>query len=155
MADDIKVVVTNRKARFEYHVDDTLEAGLVLTGTEVKALRAGRANLQDAYCTVQGGEMLLLQCHISPYEFGNRQNHEPLRPRKLLLHAREIDRWGKEVQLKGATIIPLRIYFRNGRAKIEIALAKGKKLHDKREDVADRETKRRLDRVRRAGRDED
>lgn len=148
-------MVTNRKARFEYHIDESLEAGLVLTGTEVKALRAGRANLQDAYCTVVDGEMLLLQCHISPYEFGNRQNHDPLRPRKLLMHAREIARWAIDVQQKGCTIIPLRLYFKNGKAKLEIGLARGKKLYDKRVDIAERDSKRRLDRVLRAGRDDD
>lgn len=155
MGEEVKIVVTNRKARFEYHIDESLEAGLVLTGTEVKSLRAGRANLQDAYCAVVDGEMLLLQCHISPYEFGNRQNHDPLRPRKLLMHAREISRWATEVQQKGCTIIPLRLYFKNGKAKLEIGLARGKKLYDKRVDIAERDTKRRLDRVRRAGRDDD
>ena len=155
VGEEMKIVVTNRKARFEYHIDESLEAGLVLTGTEVKSLRAGRANLQDAYCTVVGGEMLLLQCHISPYEFGNRQNHDPLRPRKLLMHAREITRWAIDVQQKGCTIIPLRLYFKNGKAKLEIGLARGKKLYDKRVDIAERDVKRRLDRVRRAGRDDD
>lgn len=155
MGEEMKIVVTNRKARFEYHIDESLEAGLVLTGTEVKALRAGRANLQDAYCTVVDGEMLLLQCHISPYEFGNRQNHDPLRPRKLLMHAREIARWAIDVQQKGCTIIPLRLYFKNGKAKLEIGLARGKKLYDKRVDIAERDSKRRLDRVLRAGRDDD
>lgn len=155
VGEEMKIVVTNRKARFEYHIDESLEAGLVLTGTEVKALRAGRANLQDAYCTVVDGEMLLLQCHISPYEFGNRQNHDPLRPRKLLMHAREIARWAIDVQQKGCTIIPLRLYFKNGKAKLEIGLARGKKLYDKRVDIAERDSKRRLDRVLRAGRDDD
>lgn len=155
MSEEIKVVTTHRKARYEYHIDETIEAGMVLTGTEVKALRAGRANLADSYCVIQGGEMTLLQCHISPYEFGNRQNHEPLRPRRLLLHAQEIAKWAREVQQKGATIIPLRIYFKHGIAKIELGLARGKKQYDKRADIAERDSKRRLDRVRRAGRDDD
>lgn len=149
-----KVVVTNRKARHEYHIDDTLEAGLVLTGTEVKSLRAGRANLQDAYATVQDGELVLMQCHIAPYEFGNRENHDPLRPRKLLLHRREIEKWAKEVRQKGATIIPLKLYFRRGYAKVLLGLARGKRQYDKRVDIAERDTRRRLERVRRAGRDE-
>jgi SsrA-binding protein len=150
----IKTVVTNRKARHEYHIDETVEAGIVLTGTEVKSLRAGRANLQDAYAVVQGGEMTLMQCHISPYAFGNRQNHDPLRPRKLLLNRREIDKWDRAVRQKGATIIPLKLYFRRGYAKVLLGLARGKRQYDKRVDIADRETKRRLDRVRRAGRDD-
>lgn len=149
-----KTVVSNRKARHEYRIDETIEAGLVLTGTEVKALRAGRANLQDAYATIQGGEMVLLQCHISPYEFGNRQNHDPVRPRKLLMNRREIDKWEKAVRQGGATIIPLKLYFRRGFAKVLLGLARGKRQYDKRVDIADRETKRRLDRVRKAGREE-
>jgi len=149
-----KTVVTNRKARHEYRIEDTVEAGIVLTGTEVKSLRAGRANLQDAYATVQDGQMILLQCHISPYEFGNRQNHDPLRPRTLLLKRREIDKWEREVRKGGATIIPLKLYFRKGYAKVLLGLAKGKKQYDKRADIAERETRRRLDRVHRTGRDE-
>jgi SsrA-binding protein len=150
----IKTVVTNRKARHEYHIDETVEAGLVLTGTEVKSLRAGRANLQDAYAVMQGGEMMLMQCHISPYEFGNRENHDPVRPRKLLLNRREIEKWDRAVRQKGATIIPLKLYFRHGYAKVLLGLARGKRQYDKRIDIADRETKRRLDRVRKSGRDD-
>lgn len=150
----IKTVVTNRKARHEYHIDETVEAGLVLTGTEVKSLRAGRANLQDAYAVMQGGEMMLMQCHISPYEFGNRENHDPVRPRKLLLNRREIEKWDRAVRQKGATIIPLKLYFRHGYAKVLLGLARGKRQYDKRVDIADRETKRRLDRVRKSGRDD-
>jgi SsrA-binding protein len=150
----IKTVVTNRKARHEYHIDETVEAGLVLTGTEVKSLRAGRANLQDAYAVMQGGEMMLMQCHISPYEFGNRENHDPVRPRKLLLNRREIEKWDRAVRQKGATIIPMKLYFRHGYAKVLLGLARGKRQYDKRVDIADRETKRRLDRVRKSGRDD-
>lgn len=142
-----KIVATNRKARYEYHIDDRLEAGLVLTGTEVKALRAGQANLKEAYCSAEKGEMILRQCHIAPYDFGNRQNHDPLRPRKLLMHRKEIERWAKAIQQKGFTVIPLRLYFKNGFAKVELGLARGKKHFDKRTDIADRESKRRLDRV--------
>lgn len=142
-----KIVATNRKARYEYHIDDRLEAGLVLTGTEVKALRAGQANLKEAYCSAENGEMILRQCHIAPYDFGNRQNHDPLRPRKLLMHRKEIERWAKAIQQKGFTVIPLKLYFKNGYAKVELGLARGKKHFDKRTDIADRESKRRLDRV--------
>ncbi len=148
MSDHIKIVATNRKARHEYHIEDTLEAGLVLKGTEVKSLREGRVNLQDAYCTVEKGEMYLLNCHISPYRnTGAHDNHDPLRPRKLLMHKREIERWGQAAQRKGYTIIPLKIYFKNGRAKVEIGLARGKKLYDRRADIAEREARRRLERV--------
>jgi SsrA-binding protein len=147
MAEGEKTVVTNRKARHEYRFEERLEVGLALTGTEVKSLRAGRANLQDAYCQAENGEMVLKNCHISPYDFGNRENHDPLRPRKLLMHRREIDKWAKAVQQKGYTIIPLRLYFKNGRAKMEIGLGRGKRQYDKRADIAERETKVRLDRL--------
>ncbi len=147
MDDRIKIITTNRKARHDYHIEDRLEAGLVLQGTEVKALREGRANLQDAYCAAQGGEMYLLNAHISPYSHGNLNNHEPLRPRKLLLQRREIERWRKAAEQKGYTIVPLKLYFKNGYAKVEIGLGRGKKLYDKREDLAERDTKRQIDRV--------
>ena len=147
MADGEKIVVTNRKARHEYRIEETLETGLVLTGTEVKSLRAGRANLQDAYCQAEQGEMILKNCHISPYDHGNRENHDPLRPRKLLMHKREISRWAKALQQKGYTIIPLKLYFKNGKAKLEIGLGRGKKFYDKRADIAERENKVRLDRL--------
>jgi len=154
MSEGEKVIVSNRKARFEYHIEDTLEAGVVLVGTEVKALRAGRANLQDAFCSIKEGEMLLYQCHISPYEFGNQFNHDPLRPRKLLLNRREINKWDKTVKAKGYTIIPLKMYFKKGYAKVLIGLARGKRQFDKRQDMADRDSQRRLDRVRKGGTDE-
>ena len=147
MDDRIKIITSNRRARREYHITETLEAGLALQGTEVKALREGRANLQDAFCRVEAGEMYLHSTHISPYSHGNINNHDPLRRRKLLLHRREIGRWKKATEQKGFTIIPLKLYFKNGIAKIEIGLVKGKKLYDKRADIAERETKRRLDRT--------
>jgi SsrA-binding protein len=155
MSDAEKHITANRKARHDYHIEDALEAGIVLQGTEVKALRAGKVNLQDAFCTVQNGELFLYQCHIAPYDFGNRFNHDPMRPRKLLMHHREIERWRKATQQQGYTLVPLRMYFRNGFAKVEVGLARGKKHYDKREDLAERDTKRRLDRVRKGSRDED
>lgn len=147
MADNVKIITTNRKAWHEYTIEETLEAGIVLTGTEVKALREGRANLQDAYCVVEGGEMIMLNAYISPYTHGNIFNHDPLRPRKLLLHRKEIERWRKATEQKGYTIIPLKLYFKNGRAKVEIGLARGKKLYDKRHDIAERDTKRRIEQL--------
>ncbi|MEQ9103769.1 MAG: SsrA-binding protein SmpB [Rhodothermales bacterium] len=143
----MKTITTNRKARHEYHIEESVEAGLVLRGTEVKSLRNGKANLVDGFCVVEHGEMYLMQCHIAPYDHGNIQNHEPLRPRKLLLHRREIERFAKAAQQKGYTIIPLSMYFKDGKAKVEIGLAKGKKLYDKRHDIAERDTKRRLERL--------
>jgi SsrA-binding protein len=154
MSDGTKTIVSNRKAWYEYHIQDQLEAGLMLTGTEIKSLRTGKANLQEAFCSIRDGEMYLLQCHIAPYDFGNIMNHEPLRPRKLLLHKREIVRFAKSTKQKGYTIIPLRLYFKEGRAKLEIGLGKGKKLYDKRADTADRDSKRRLDRIRKGGSDD-
>lgn len=147
MSENIKLVTSNRKARHEYHIEDTLEAGLMLQGTEVKSLREGRANLQDAYCSAQGDEMYLFNAHISPYSHGNQNNHEPLRPRKLLMQRRQIERWKKGAEQQGYTIVPLKLYFKNGLAKVEIGLAKGKKLYDKRADIAERESQRRLDRT--------
>ncbi|MFT5144726.1 MAG: SsrA-binding protein [Rhodothermales bacterium] len=154
MSEATKTIVSNRKAWYEYHIQDQVEAGLVLTGTEIKSLRTGKANLQEAFCSIRDGEMFLLQCHIAPYDFGNIMNHEPLRPRKLLLHKKEIERFAKSTTQKGYTIIPLRLYFKDGRAKLEIGLGKGKKLYDKRADTADRDSKRRLDRIRKGGSDD-
>lgn len=151
MAEGIKIITTNRKARHEYHISDTLEAGIALLGTEVKSLREGKANLQDAFCTVKNEEMLLMQCHISPFKHGGHFNHDPTRPRKLLLHKREIRKYDTAIKQKGYTIIPLKLYFKSGRVKVEIGLAKGKKLYDKRADIADRDSKRRLDRVMKEG----
>lgn len=147
MTDSIKIITTNKKATFEYHIEERFEAGLVLSGTEVKSLRAGKANLQEAYCVVEGGEMIIRGCHIAPYDHGNRANHEPGRSRKLLLHRKEIDKLDKATRQKGFTLVPIKLYFKNGRAKIEIGLGKGKKLYDKRADIAERESKRRLDRL--------
>jgi SsrA-binding protein len=140
-------VVSNRKARHEYEILETLEAGIVLLGTEVKALRQGRANIQDAYAVVENGEVWLRNMHISPYEFGNRFNHDPLRPRKLLLHKREILRLYGKTRERGLTLIPLRVYFKRGRAKVELALVRGKKLYDRRAEIAEREARRQLERV--------
>ena len=147
MTDAIKIITSNKKATFEYHIEERFEAGLVLTGTEVKSLRAGKANLQEAYCNVESCEMILRGCHIAPYDHGNRANHDPIRTRKLLLHRREIEKLDKAARQKGYTIVPVKLYFKNGRAKIEIGLGKGKKLYDKRADIAERDSNRRLDRL--------
>ena len=128
-----KILNTNREAEYKYFLTERFEAGLVLTGTEVKAVRNGRANLKDSYATIQNGEAWLFNAHISPYEFGNRENHEPLRKRKLLLHRQEIRRLLGKVEQRGLTLIPTKMYLKNGCIKCEIALAKGKKLYDKRE----------------------
>ncbi len=143
----IKPVVENRKARHEYHIRDTYEAGLVLAGTEVKSLRMGKGNLQDAYVQIKNGEAWIVNFHISPYEQGNRFNQDPMRMKKLLLHRREIDKLLGVQKETGFTLIPLKIYFKNGRAKAEVAVAIGKKLYDKRADLAEKDVKRHLDRV--------
>jgi SsrA-binding protein len=140
------VAVSNRKARHEYEILDTREAGVVLQGTEVKSLRDGRANLQDAFARLDGGEVWLYNMHISPYEAGNRFNHDPLRPRKLLLHKSEIRKLIGQVEQKGLTLIPLDLYFRRGMAKVTLALVRGKKLHDKREDLKKRDMQREMER---------
>lgn len=140
-------LVTNRKARHEYFIENTYEAGLALKGTEVKSIRKGSANLQDAYISFKNGEAFVDNMHISPYEQGNIFNEDPMRRRKLLLHKREIRKLESEVQKQGMTIIPLRLYLVNGRVKIEIAMAKGKKLYDKRDSIAERDSKRSIDRA--------
>lgn len=137
-----RLIATNRKAFHDYHVLQKLEAGLVLTGTEVKSLREGRANLKDSYVTFKGGEAYLFGAHISPYSHGNRQNHDPERTRKLLLHKREIDKLQGQVVEKGLTVVPLRLYFKGNRVKAEIAVVRGKKLYDKRETEKRREAER-------------
>jgi SsrA-binding protein len=137
-----KIIAINKRARFDYHISETLEAGLALQGTEVKSLREGRVNLQDAYADVQEGEVFLLHAHINQYEQGNRFNHDPVRPRKLLLHKREIKRLIGKTQEKGLTLIPTRMYFMHGKAKVELGLAKGKKQYDKREDLKRRTAQR-------------
>ncbi len=142
-----KLIATNRRARHEYHIEEALEAGLALTGTEVKSLRSGRVTMGDSYARVQEGEVWLHHLHIPPYEAGNIHNHEPMRPRKLLLHRREIQRLaGKAVQ-KGYTLVPLRLYFSRGVAKVELALARGKKLYDKRTAIEEREARRTAERT--------
>lgn len=143
----IKPVVDNRRARHEYHIKENYEAGMVLVGTEVKSLRMGKGNLQDAYAVVKSGEVWVNNFHISPYEKGNQFNHDPLRPKKLLLNRREINRLSGLQKEKGYTLIPLKIYFKNGLAKMDLAVAIGKKLYDKREDMAARDAKRDVERV--------
>lgn len=145
----IKVVAQNRKARHNYFIEDSYEAGMVLKGTEVKALREGKVNLKDGYARIKGGELFLLDVHISPYSFGNRLNHDPLRPRKLLMHGGEIHRLTGKVKEKGFSLIPLSIYFSHGRAKVSLALAKGKKLYDKRETLKRRVMEKEVERSRR------
>jgi SsrA-binding protein len=142
-----KVIATNRKARHLYHILETVVAGLVLTGTEVKSLRNGKASLGDSYAVLEGTEVWLLNLHISPYEQGNQFNHEPLRKRKLLLTKREIRRLIGKTREKGLTLVPLRLFFRGGWAKVELALARGKKTHDKREDIARRDADREMARA--------
>jgi SsrA-binding protein len=143
-SDGTKLIAQNKRARFNYQIEETVEAGLVLTGTEVKACREGRANLAEAYAIIENGEMWLLQCHISPYSHGNRANHDPTRRRKLLLHRSEIDRLDVKVSQEGRTLVPLRLYFKHGLAKVEIAVARGKKTVDRRHDIAKRDAERRM-----------
>jgi SsrA-binding protein len=144
-----KVVAQNRRAFHDYEVLETLEAGLVLTGTEVKSLRSGKASLAEAYATVENGEAFVRQLHIPPYEQGNRFNPDPVRARKLLLHRRQIDELRRAAEQQGHTLIPLKLYFSKGRAKLLVAVARGKKTWDKRASLADRDAKREIDRVRR------
>ena len=142
----IKIVAENRKARFDYHIEDTFEAGMVLRGTEVKSLRRGRCNLKDSYARIINGEVWVLNMHIGPYPFAYHENHDPLRVRKLLLHKQEIKRLYAKVNEKGHSLIPLKLYFKDGWAKLTIALAKGKRKYDKREAIKRRDEKRDLDR---------
>jgi len=141
-----KVIATNRKAYHDYFIEETLEAGLVLTGTEIKSVRGGRVNLRDSYVRIERGEAWLLNVHIAPYEQGNRYNVNPTRDRKLLLHRPEILRLQGKAQAKGMTIVPLRVYLRGNRAKVELALAKGKRQYDKREAIAQRDAEREMER---------
>ncbi len=141
-----KLIAQNRKARHNYHVEDTVEAGLVLVGTEVKSCRDGKVSLTDAYATVTDGEAWLVQCHIAAYSHGNRANHDPVRPRKLLLHKAEIERLAAKVAQEGRTLVPLKLYFKHGLAKAEIAIARGKKAYDKRATIAKREAERSMQR---------
>jgi SsrA-binding protein len=143
----IKVIATNRKARYQYHFHDTYEAGLALKGSEIKSIRAGRVSLQEGFVLFEGGEAWLVNVHIAQYDPASRQNHEPRRRRKLLLHRREIDRLQGRAQEKGYTIVRTKLYLKDGRAKVEIALAKGKKLYDKRQTIAKRDSKRQVERA--------
>ena len=147
---DQQTIARNKRARYEYHVLETWEAGIALTGTEVKSLRNGKANLTDAFGVVKDGEVYLLNLHIAPYEQGNQFNHEPTRTRKLLLHRREIRRLIGAVERQGLTLVPLELYFKRGKAKVALALAKGKKLHDKRDDERRRDDEREIARLVRA-----
>lgn len=147
MGEDRKLIATNRRARFEYEVLDRFEAGIVLVGPEVKSLRAGRANLSDAYATLRRGEVFLINAHISPYEQAGRENVDPRRERKLLMHKGEIRRLVGRVAERGLTLVPLSLYFKNGRAKVELALARGKKQIDKRQTIRRREEEREIQRA--------
>jgi len=140
--ENIKVVATNRKAKFEYFLIETFEAGISLQGSEIKSIRAGQISLKEAYVQTDGEEAWLMSAHIAPYEQANRFNHDPVRPRRLLLHKREIRQLWDDVRQKGMTIIPTRVYLKSGRAKVEIALARGKKAYDKREAIAKRDRAR-------------
>ncbi len=143
----MKVICQNRKAYHDYHIEDTVEAGIALLGTEVKSLREGKANLKDSYVLTKKGEAFLLNCHISPYSHGNILNHDPLRTRKLLMHRKEIDKLGGKAATKGYTLIPLKIYFKDSFAKVEIGVAKGKRLFEKRETIKEREARREIARA--------
>jgi SsrA-binding protein len=146
--DKKKIVAENRRARFDYHIEDTTEAGIALTGTEVKSLRFGEGSIAESYAEVKNGEVWLINSNVPEFSHGNRFNHEPKRPRKLLLHAREIDRFTGAVERKGMTLVPLSIYFNSrGRAKVELALAKGKNVADKRATIKERDWKRESARI--------
>jgi SsrA-binding protein len=148
--DGNRVVASNRQATHNYEILETYEAGLVLRGTEVKSLRDGKANLRESFARIEGEEAWIVGCHISPYAQGNRENQDPLRKRKLLLHRAELNRLLGKIQERGLTLVPLRLYFKRGRAKVELGLARGKKLHDKRQAIREREARREMDRAVRA-----
>jgi len=143
----MRIVCQNKKAYHDYSIEETLEAGIQLQGTEVKSLREGKANLKDSYVLIKDSEAYLFNCHISPYTHGNIMNHEPLRTRKLLLHRKEIDRLRGKIQQKGYTLLPLKVYFKGSHAKVEVGLARGKRLYEKREAIKEREAKRTIERV--------
>jgi SsrA-binding protein len=145
--DNIKIVTQNRKARHDYTILDTMEAGLALQGTEVKSLRAGSANLKDCYARVENGEVFLYNFHVSPYDKASWFNHDPLRVKKLLLHRKEIRKLTGKIQEKGLTLVALKVYFKGGKAKVELAIGRGKKLHDRRDDLAERDAKRAIARA--------
>jgi SsrA-binding protein len=142
-----KTVAVNRRARHQYAIEETLEAGLALTGTEIKSIRAGRVNLAEAYARIERGEAWLIGAHIAPYEQGNRNNHEPSRTRKLLLHRDQISELVGRTQAKGFTLVPLKLYIRNGMAKLELGIGRGKKAYDKRRTIAERDARRELERA--------
>jgi SsrA-binding protein len=144
---EFKVMAENRRARHEFEILEVVEAGVALVGTEVKSLRQGRANLADAFARVEEGELWLYNCHVSPYDHGNRFNHEPLRKRRLLVHKKEILKLKSRMQEKGLTLVPLKLFFKGNWAKVELALGRGKQLYDKRETIAKRESQRQLDRL--------
>lgn len=139
-----KIICNNKKAYHDYFIEEKIEAGMVLTGTEVKSLRMGKANLNDSFATVKSGEAFLNNLHISPYDFGNRENHDPDRMRKLLLHKKEITKLFSRIREQGYSLVPLRLYFKNGMVKVEMGLAKGKKLYDKRQDMKQKDHKREM-----------
>ena len=141
-----RVLAQNRRARYQFFIEETFEAGIALQGTEVKSIRLGRASLIDSYARVENGELFLFEMHISPYTHGSSFNHDPLRPRTLLMHRREINRLAGYVQEKGYTLIPLSLYLKDGRVKVELALAKGKKAYDKRRAIAERDARREMER---------
>ncbi len=143
--DDVKILARNRKARHEYFIEDVYEAGIALKGTEVKSIRQGKVNIKESYASVDNGEVFLYSMHISPYEQGNIHNQDPTRKRKLLLHKKQIRRLNQEVTQKGFTLIPLSLYLKDGLVKVELAVAKGKKIYDKREAIAKREATRRVE----------
>lgn len=145
-SEGIKVISDNRKAYHDYFIEEKLEAGIILTGTEIKSIRNGRVNLKDGYAQIENGEVWLHQMHISPYEQGNRFNHDPLRKRKLLLNRSEIIKLVGKIQLQGLTLVPTKIYLKRGMAKIELGVARGKKSYDKRQDIAERDAKREIER---------
>lgn len=142
-----KIIANNKKARFEYFIEDTFEAGIVLKGTEVKSIRQGKVSIKESFCNISNGELFILGMHISPYEHGNIYNTDPLRTRKLLLHRREINKLIGATKEKGYTIVPLNIYLKDGLIKMEIALAKGKKIYDKRESIAKKDVERKIQRA--------
>jgi SsrA-binding protein len=143
----IKIVANNKRAAFDYHLSDRFEAGLVLTGTEIKSIRAGRVNLRRSFVQNRGGELWLLEAHIAPYEYGSHINHDPTRARKLLLHRKEINKIIEGLAQKGQTVVPTKLYLKGGLAKLEIALAKGKRIYDKRQAIAKRDADRQVDRT--------
>jgi SsrA-binding protein len=148
-----RTITVNRRAHFDYEIIEQVEAGMALTGTEIKSVRAGKVNLREAYARVERGEVWVHNLHISPYDQGNRYNHEPLRPRRLLLHHEQIEDLAERTAQKGFTLIPLRLYLKKGRAKLEIGVGRGKKQYDKRDDIAKREASREMDRAVRQARE--